>query len=202
MKVLKRNNLIVVLVAFLLIVGINIGVAEASWSYTVKSGDTLWSISQRFGTSVNAIKRVSGNWSNVIVPGQRLSIPGGTNSSGVSTADKELLARVVEAEATAESYKGKVGVAAVVLNRVDHHSFPDSLRSVIYQKHAFETVTNNRIWQVRPTQETYRAVQDAINGWDPSYNSLFFWNPAKVSGSSWIWTRNIVSTIGNHAFAH
>lgn len=113
--------------------------------------------------------------------------------------DLELLARVVSAEAKGEPYTGQVAVAAVILNRVRDSRFPNTLAGVVYQTHAFESVSNGTIYQPA-TASTRRAARDALNGWDPSGGAVFFWNPSKpVSG--WIWSRPIITQIGNHVFA-
>lgn len=119
---------------------------------------------------------------------------------GVTRADElDLLARLVAAEAEGEPYAGQVAVAAVILNRVDSPQFPNSISGVAYQPLAFESVMNGLIWRRQPTAEAYNAARDALNGWDPSYGSLFFWNPSKPV-SPWIWTRTIIVRIGNHVF--
>ncbi len=121
-------------------------------------------------------------------------------SRGVSARDDVyLLARVVHGEAQAEPYLGKVAVAAVILNRVESDQFPNTLAGVIYQPHAFESITNG-VANATPSQEAVRAAQDAINGWDPTQGALFFWNPAKPV-SKWIWSRPIITQIGAHVFA-
>lgn len=112
--------------------------------------------------------------------------------------DRDLLARVVAAEARGEPYVGQVAVAAVVLNRMRDPRFPDSLAGVIYQPHAFESVTRGAIYR-RPTAESVRAAADALSGWDPSGGAVFFWNPAQAV-SQWIWTRPVVGRIGHHVF--
>ncbi len=119
---------------------------------------------------------------------------------GVSRGDSEsLLARLVTAEAGAEPYTGKVAVAAVVLNRVRHPSFPNSLAGVVYQPMAFESVSNGWINKA-PSREALKAARQALNGWDPTYGAVYFWNPSKPV-NAWIWTRNIVTRIGKHVFA-
>ncbi|MCF6096609.1 cell wall hydrolase [Thermovorax subterraneus] len=115
-------------------------------------------------------------------------------------SDIELLARLVSGEAAGEPYIGQVAVAAVVLNRVKSSKFPDSIPEVIYQPRAFESVSNGQIWARNPSRENYNAARDALNGWDPTYGSLFFWNPYKRV-SPWIWTRRIITQIGRHVFA-
>lgn len=115
-------------------------------------------------------------------------------------SDIELLARLVAAEASGEPYAGQVAVAAVVLNRVKSSKFPDSIPEVIYQPGAFESVSNGLIWARTPSRTSYNAARDALNGWDPTYGCIFFWNPYKRV-SAWIWARPIVTQIGRHVFA-
>jgi N-acetylmuramoyl-L-alanine amidase len=114
--------------------------------------------------------------------------------------DMDLLARVVAAEAQGEPQAGQVGVAAVILNRVRHPSFPNSLSGVIYQPHAFESVSNGLIWLRTPDVAAISASRQALNGWDPTYGAVFFWNPSKPV-SPWIWSRQIIVRIGQHVFA-
>ncbi len=123
-----------------------------------------------------------------------------TNVSYNRSEDLNLLSRVVAAEAEGEPLTGQVAVAAVILNRVGNPSFPSSLSGVIYQPHAFESVSNGLIWRRTPDSQAVNAARQALNGWDPTYGCIFFWNPAKPV-SSWIWSRQIVTQIGNHVFA-
>lgn len=110
-----------------------------------------------------------------------------------------LLAMVIEGEAADEPYKGKVAVAAVILNRMDDDKFPDTLSGVVYQKLAFESVMNNQY--KRPlTEESIKAAQEALNGSDPTGGALYFWNPITAK-SKWIWSRPITDQIGRHVFA-
>lgn len=123
-----------------------------------------------------------------------------TPSRGVSGRDDVmLLARVVGGEAEGEPYEGRVAVAAVILNRVASDQFPNTLAGVIYQPNAFESITNG-VANRTPSAESVKAAQDAINGWDPTYGCIFFWNPSKPV-SKWIWSRPIVTRIGGHVFA-
>lgn len=122
-----------------------------------------------------------------------------TTSSSTS-ANQYLLARLVYAEARGESYKGKVAVAAVVLNRVRSSSFPNTISGVIYQSGAFESVSNGSIYNT-PTDECLRAAREAMNGWDPTGGCLYFYNARNVASSSWILTRTVKTVIGNHSFA-
>jgi N-acetylmuramoyl-L-alanine amidase len=126
-----------------------------------------------------------------------IAAPTTTSQSG---GDTGLLARVIRAEAEAEPYVGQVAVGAVILNRVQNPKFPKSVAGVVYQPHAFESVTNGQA--NRPaTSSAQKAAQAAISGWDPSGGALFFFNPAKVGARSYIWTRQIIQKIGKHLFA-
>lgn len=110
-----------------------------------------------------------------------------------------LLARVIEGEAANEPFLGKVAVGAVILNRTKSASFPHTISGVVYQDNAFESVANGQIY--RPlTEESVRAAQLAMSGYDPTGGALFFWNPYKPV-SPWIWSRTIVTQIGKHVFA-
>lgn len=122
-----------------------------------------------------------------------------TWGSNPSNVDQNLLSRLVAGEARGEPYTGKVAVAAVILNRMASPLFPNTLTGVIYQPLAFESVANGQIWR-SVDQESQQAAQAAISGWDPSYGSLYFWNPAKAT-SSWIWRLTPIIRIGNHVFA-
>lgn len=126
------------------------------------------------------------------------SSSGGGSYGSYSSSDIYLLAKVIEAEARGESYTGQVAVGAVVLNRVESASFPDTISGVVYQSGAFSAVTDSN-WSVTPTATSRKAAQDAINGWDPSYGCLYYYNPAKTS-NKWIRTRPVVTTIGSHVF--
>lgn len=122
------------------------------------------------------------------------------STAGVSQGDNvELLARLISAEARGEPYIGQVAVGAVLLNRLESPSFPNTLAGVIYQPGAFESVSNGQI-NLAPTAEARRAANDALSGWDPTYGCLYFYNPAKTS-NAFIWSRKIVIKIGKHNFA-
>ena len=121
-----------------------------------------------------------------------------SSSSGYSSSDEWLLAKLIAAEARGESYQGQVAVGAVVLNRVAHPSFPDSVSGVIYQKGAFSCV-NDSNWSVAPNATSQKAARDAINGWDPSGGAIYYYNP-RTAKSQWIRTRPVICTIGNHVF--
>lgn len=113
--------------------------------------------------------------------------------------DLYLLAKCVHAEARGEPYVGQVAVAAVILNRVKSPEFPNTISGVIYQPWAFTAVNDGQI-NLEPNESAYNAARDAMNGWDPTYGCLYYYNP-EVATSQWIFTRQIVVTIGKHVFA-
>ena len=138
--------------------------------------------------------------------GVTLSKSGGSSSASSSSAsssyvssDHRLLARLVYAEARGESYKGKVAVAAVVLNRVASASFPNTVSGVVYQSGAFSCVSNGSI-NCTPDDSCIRAALDALNGWDPTGGCLYYYN-AKTAADDWIFSRTVQTVIGNHSFA-
>ena len=120
------------------------------------------------------------------------------SSSTSQSTDIDLLARLISAEARGEPYSGQVAVGAVVLNRIKHPSFPNSLSGVIYQPGAFSCLDDGQFYE--PVAESaYRAARDAINGWDPSGGAIYYFNPATAT-SEWIWSRPLIVTIGKHRF--
>lgn len=131
-----------------------------------------------------------------------LQAMGITSSSATSSASNSsnlnLLSRLVYAESRGEPYAGQVAVAAVVLNRVKNSNFPNTIPGVIYQAGAFTPVSNGQI-NLAPDSTAISAARDALNGWDPSYGSLYYFNPATAT-NKWIWSRPYVITIGKHRF--
>lgn len=135
-----------------------------------------------------------------ITPSDSGSSGGGSSGGGGGdqSGDVYLLARLISAEARGEPYVGQVAVGAVVLNRVEHASFPNSIADVIYQTEAFTCVADGQFDQ--PIADSaYRAAQDALNGYDPSYGAIYYFNPATAT-SSWIWSRPLIVEIGKHRF--
>lgn len=126
------------------------------------------------------------------------SSSGSSGSSSNNSANVDLLARLVYGEARGESYTGQVAVAAVVLNRVKHGSFPNTISGVIYQSGAFDAVSDGQI-NLTPNSTARKAAQDAINGWDPSYGAIYYFNPDTAT-NKWIWSRPMTVTIGKHRF--
>ena len=121
-----------------------------------------------------------------------------SNSSSSYSSNLDLLARLVHGEARGEPYSGQVAVAAVVLNRVKSSSFPNTIAGVIYQKGAFDVVSDGQI-NMSPDSTSKKAAQDALNGWDPSYGAIYYFNP-NTATNKWIWSRPMTITIGNHRF--
>lgn len=122
-------------------------------------------------------------------------------AQGSYSNDVQMLARCVNGEARGEEYVGQVAVAAVILNRVEHSSFPNTIAGVIYQPGAFTAVSDGQIdVPIDPNSTVYKACQDAMNGWDPSGGAIYYYNPAKTT-SKWIYSREVICTIGNHVFA-
>ncbi|MBT2637653.1 cell wall hydrolase [Bacillus sp. ISL-45] len=112
----------------------------------------------------------------------------------------ETMAHVVYGESRGESYQGQVAVAAVILNRVESKDFPDSVHDVVFQRNAF-TAINDGQYNLKPNDTAYHAVKDAMLGWDPSYGSVYYYNP-NLATDQWIFTRTVTKQIGNHHFAY
>ena len=117
---------------------------------------------------------------------------------GFSENELNLLARIISAESRGEPYEGQVAVGAVILNRIAHPSFPNTLAGVIYQPGAFSCLDDGGV-NAAVADSAYRAARDAINGWDPSGGALYYYNPKKAT-SEWIFSRPVIITIGEHRF--
>ncbi len=128
-----------------------------------------------------------------------ISLSTSSTTNSISNADLNLLAKCVYAEARGESYVGQVAVASVILNRVKSPKFPNTISGVIYQPYAFTCVNDGQI-NLTPNQTAFNAAQDAMNGWDPTYGAIYYYNP-KTATSSWIRSRTTTITIGKHVFA-
>ena len=122
----------------------------------------------------------------------------GSTSSSSNSSNVNLLARLIYGEARGEPYTGQVAVGAVVMNRVKSSSFPSSISGVIYQSGAFDAVSDGQI-NLTPDATAKKAAQDAINGWDPSYGAIYYFNPSTAT-NKWIWSRPMTVTIGRHRF--
>ncbi len=189
-----------------------------AFDYIIKPRDTLFYIGKALGLDYTDIMVANGLTGDLIFPGQELIIPDIDQASGVAAentgqrqsvnqqlelvsdlaSDLELLARVVYSEARGESVEGQVAVAAVVLNRLQAAGFPKSIRDIIYQPGAFTAVDDGQI-NLAPDRNAYDAAQKALDGYDPSAGALYYWNP-DIATSRWIWTREVMLSIGNHLF--
>lgn len=121
-----------------------------------------------------------------------------SSSSSSNSSDINLLSRIIYSESRGEPYAGQVAVGAVVLNRVKSSSFPNSIAGVIYQSGAFDAVSDGQI-NLTPNSTAKKAAQDALNGWDPSYGAIYYFNPSTAT-NKWIWSRPMTVTIGKHRF--
>ena len=127
-----------------------------------------------------------------------LKINSQSTPSQFTQSEISLLARIISAESRGEPYEGQVAVGAVILNRIDHPSFPNTLAGVIYQPGAFSCINDGQVNEA-VSETSKKAAQDAINGWDPSGGAIYYYNPAK-STSKWIFSRPVICVIGKHRF--
>ncbi|WP_416149797.1 LysM peptidoglycan-binding domain-containing protein [Salipaludibacillus sp. HK11] len=179
--------------------------------HTVQRGETLWIIANHHAVTVSQLRNWNGISGSLIYPGQTLTISESNQVNnvgevnGYSEAEGEVLARLVEAEAKSESYEGKVAVASVVLNRVNHNGFPSSIFHVIYETYdsgsiyAFEPVQNGTI-RGYASSDSIQAVEEAMKGYDPTNGAIYFFNPDTAT-SEWVNNLTISQRIGNHVFA-
>ena len=214
---MNRKHIALILTAALLILAAG-GVFAQTVSYGAR-GETVRKIQQRlkqwgyysgsvdgvFGSqtlaAVKSFQRKNGLTADGIV-GEKtavalgISLPSDTDRT--ATGDVWLLARVIYGEARGEPYKGQVAIGAVVLNRVRSASFPNTIAGVIYQKGAFDAVSDGQI-NLAPNDTAVRAARDALSGWDPTNGCLFYYNPATAT-SKWMLSRPVLLRIGSHAF--
>ena len=173
------------------------------WGYYNGSIDGIYG--SKTLSAVKAFQRKNGLTVDGIAGQKTLSAMGINSSSSGSNAgnntnsnDLNLLARVIYGEARGEPYTGQVAVGAVIMNRVKHNSFPNTLASVIYQSGAFDAVADGQV-NLSPDSTAKKAAQDAINGWDPSYGAIYYFNPSTAT-NKWIWSRPLTVVIGKHRF--
>lgn len=171
------------------------------WGYYTGTVDGIYG--NKTKAAVKSFQRKNGLTADGIVGKKTAAAMGITLSGGdnnkTSNNDLYLLAKCVHAEARGESYTGQVAVAAVILNRVKSASFPNTISGVIYQPWAFTAVNDGQI-NLEPNQSAYNAARDAMNGWDPTYGAIYYYNPATAT-SKWIYSRKTTVTIGKHVFA-
>ena len=177
-----------------------------SWGYYTGTVDGIYGSGTE--RAVRAFQQkngltVDGKAGDQTLAAMGLSAGGGNSSNsggsgGASSSQVDLLARLISAEARGEPYSGQVAVGAVVINRIKHPSFPNTLPGVIYQSGAFTCITDGQFNQ--PVAESaYRAARDALNGVDPSGGAIYYFNPSTAT-SSWIWSRPLITVIGKHRF--
>ena len=172
------------------------------WGYYKGSVDGIYG--SKTVSAVKSFQRKNGLTADGIAGKNTLAAMGinsSSNNSGSSSSNSSnlnLLARLVYGEARGEPYTGQVAVAAVVLNRVKSSKFPNTVAGVIYQAGAFDVVSDGQI-NMTPNSTAIKAAQAAINGWDPSYGAIYYFNPSTAT-SSWIWSRPLTVVIGKHRF--
>lgn len=167
-----------------------------NWGYyTGKVDGVFGSLTQK---AVRYFQQKNGLTADGVVGTRTLEKLGITVKSSSTANDEELLARIISAEARGEPYSGQVAVGAVILNRVDHPSFPNTLAGVIYQKGAFTAVSDGQI-NMAATQSARQAAREALAGSDPTGGAIYYYNPAKAT-SRWIFSRPVVLSIGSHVF--
>ena len=171
------------------------------WGYYNGSVDGIYG--SKTLAAVKSFQKKNGLTVDGIVGSKTLAAMGitSTSNSGGSSSNSSnvnLLARLIYGEARGESYIGQVAVGAVIMNRVKSSLFPNTIAGVIYQRGAFDAVSDGQI-NMSPDSTAKKAAQDAINGWDPSYGAIYYFNPATAT-NKWIWSRPVTVTIGKHRF--
>ncbi len=172
----------------------------SAWGYYSGSVDGVYGSGTE--AAVKSFQKKNGLTADGIAGKQTLSAMGISDSSGSAagsnSSDVALLARLISAEARGEPYQGQVAVGAVVLNRMEHPSFPNTMSGVIYQSGAFSCMSDGQFDQ--PVADScYQAARDALNGSDPSGGAIYYFNPATAT-SKWIWSRPLIVVIGKHRF--
>lgn len=172
------------------------------WGYYNGNVDGIYG--SQTTAAVKAFQKKNGLSVDGIAGSQTLSAMGITSnqsSSGSSSSrpsDVNLIARAIYGEARGESYVGQVAVGAVIMNRVKSSKFPNTIAGVVYQKGAFDAVSDGQI-NMNPDSTAKKAAQDALNGWDPTYGAIYYFNP-NTATNAWIWSRPMTITIGKHRF--
>ena len=173
----------------------------SEWGYYSGAVDGIYGTQTK--NAVTYFQRKNGLTADGIAGPKTLAAMGISSSSSSSSSNSSnnvyLLARIISAEARGEPYKGQVAVGAVVLNRVDHPSFPNSIAGVIYQNGAFTALVDGQYDQ--PIADSaYKAARDALNGWDPTGGCIYYYNPSTAT-NAWIRTLPVYTQIGKHVFS-
>jgi len=167
-----------------------------NWGYYTGSVDGVFgSLTEK---AVKYFQRKNGLTQDGVVGTKTLEKLGISEKASVSSNDEELLARIISAEARGEPYSGQVAVGAVVLNRVDHPSFPRTVSGVIFQSGAFTAVDDGQ-FNLPVADSARRAAREALAGSDPTGGAIYYYNP-RTATSKWIFSRPVVITIGKHVF--
>lgn len=171
-----------------------------AWGYYSSEVDGVYG--SKTEAAVKSFQQKNGLTADGVAGSKTLAAMGINDSNGTAassnSSDVSLLARLISAEARGEPYAGQVAVGAVVLNRMEHPSFPNTMSGVIYQSGAFTCVTDGQFNE--PVADScYQAARDALNGSDPSGGAIYYFNPATAT-SKWIWSRPLIVTIGKHRF--
>lgn len=176
--------------------------------HTIKSGDTLYLLAQKYGVTVRELQTANNLTNTYLYPGQKLVVPVKSNSApaspsfNLSSSDMDLFAKLVTAEAVGEPYVGQVAVAATILNRLKSSRYPNTIPEIVYQvvngRYQYSPVLDGRI-NLPASPTAYKAIKDALNGWDPSKGATGFYNPAKTS-NQWVRSQTVSTVIGNHTF--
>lgn len=176
------------------VVGIQTRLKE--WGYYNGAVDGIFGTQTR--NAVIKFQKANGLTPDGIVGSKTLAAIGISPSQVYNSADYELLARIISAEARGEPYLGQVAVGAVVLNRIEHPSFPDTVSAVVYQNGAFSCLYDGQFY--KPIADSaYSAARDALNGLDPTGGAIYYYNP-KTATNKWITSRPVITTIGRHIF--
>ena len=165
---------------------------------------TLISSSYIYGPSIAKAETISTEKTTTVstrkfAVDKKENVSASDESTAITNNEKNLLARLVHAEAKGEPFAGKVAVADVVLNRVENEQFPDTVENVIYEKNAFQPVQNGSIHK-KADKESREAVEEALKNGKENKELLYFYNPDTAT-SDWIFTRKVMKKIGNHAFS-
>ena len=169
-----------------------------NWGYYTGSVDGVYG--SKTEEAVRYFQRTNGITPDGVAGPATLNLLGIPSSAQATAKDNNtmLLARVVSGEARGESYEGQVAVAAVILNRVKHSSFPNSVSGVVYQPGAFDAVADGQVNGAVPNS-CMQAARDAMSGWDPTGGAIYYYNPVTAT-NKWIKARPIVAVIGKHVF--
>ena len=171
------------------------------WGYYTGNVDGIYG-----SLTVSAVKRfqqknglaVDGISGTNTLKAMGITTSSSSSSSTNNSSNVNLLARAIYGEARGEPYTGQVAVGAVIMNRVRSGKFPNTIAGVIYQSGAFDAVSDGQI-NLQPDATAKKAAQDALNGWDPSYGAIYYFNPSTAT-NKWIWSRPMTVTIGKHRF--